>query len=86
MKKYPDMAIEIGAHTDARGSDEYNMKLSHKRANSVMDYLISQGISENRLKSEGFGESQPLNGCVKPKMCKEIDYSINRRCEFVITN
>jgi len=86
MKKYPDMAIEIGAHTDARGSDEYNMKLSHKRAKSVMDYLISQGISENRLKSEGFGESQPLNGCVRPKMCKEIDYSINRRCEFVITN
>lgn len=86
MKKYPDMAIEIGAHTDARGSDEYNLKLSHKRAKSVMDYLISQGISENRLKSEGFGESQPLNHCTQPKMCTRAQYSINRRCEFVITN
>ncbi|MHB1107569.1 MAG: OmpA family protein [Lutibacter sp.] len=86
MKKYPDMAIEIGAHTDARGSDEYNLKLSHKRAKSVMDYLISQGISENRLKSEGFGESQPLNHCTQPKMCTREQYSINRRCEFVITN
>lgn len=86
MKKYPDMTIEIGAHTDARGSFKYNIKLSHKRAKSVMDYLISQGISESRLKSEGFGESQPLNHCVKPKMCKEEAYSINRRCEFVLTN
>ena len=86
MKKYADMAIEIGAHTDARGSNEYNLILSHKRAKSVMEYLISQGISETRLKSEGFGETQPLNNCVKPKMCKEEAYSINRRCEFVIAN
>ncbi len=86
LKKYPDMTIEIGAHTDARGSYKYNMKLSHKRAKSVMDYLMSQGISDSRLKSEGFGESQPLNHCVKPKMCTKEQYSINRRCEFVITN
>jgi outer membrane protein OmpA-like peptidoglycan-associated protein len=86
MNKYPDMTIDIGAHTDARGSDEYNMILSHKRAKSVMEYLINQGISETRLKSEGFGETQPLNNCVKPKMCKEEAYSINRRCEFVISN
>lgn len=86
MKKYPDMTIEIGAHTDARGTNKYNMKLSKKRAKSVMDYLISQGIIENRLKSEGFGESQPLNHCIHPKMCTSKQYSINRRCEFVITN
>jgi len=85
MKKYPDMSIEIGAHTDARGSYKYNLELSKKRAISVMDYLISQGISENRLKSEGFGESQPLNHCTEPNMCTEKEYSINRRCEFVIT-
>jgi outer membrane protein OmpA-like peptidoglycan-associated protein len=86
MKKYPDMTIEIGAHTDARGSDEYNMILSHKRAKSVMEYLISQGISKDNLKSEGYGETQPLNNCVKPKMCSEEAYGINRRCEFVISN
>ncbi|HSQ46613.1 MAG TPA: OmpA family protein [Lutibacter sp.] len=86
MKKYPEMTIEIGAHTDARGTNKYNMKLSKKRAKSVMDYLISQGISDSRLKSEGFGESQPLNHCIHPKMCTRAQYSINRRCEFVITN
>lgn len=86
MKKYPDMAIEIGAHTDARGSDNYNINLSHKRAKSVLDYLTSQGILENKLKSVGYGESQPLNNCVQPNMCSEADYSINRRCEFVLTN
>ncbi|OGS74342.1 MAG: hypothetical protein A3F91_04665 [Flavobacteria bacterium RIFCSPLOWO2_12_FULL_35_11] len=86
MKKYPNMNIEIGAHADARGSDEYNMDLSHKRAKSVMEYLISQGISENRLKSVGYGETQPLNNCIKPRMCTSKQYSINRRCEFVLTN
>ena len=86
MKKYPEMSVEIGAHTDARGSDEYNMVLSRKRAKSVMEYLISQGISENKLKSMGYGETQPLNNCVEPNMCSETEYSINRRCEFVLTN
>lgn len=86
MKKHPDMQLKIGAHTDARGSDEYNLKLSHKRAKSVLEYLTSQGVLENRLKSEGFGESQPLNNCVEPNMCSEADYGINRRSEFVLTN
>lgn len=86
MTKYPKMNIEIGAHADARGSDDYNMDLSHKRAKSVMEYLISQGISESRLKSVGYGETQPLNHCVRPKMCTSEQYSINRRCEFVLSN
>ncbi|MFZ3274197.1 MAG: OmpA family protein [Lutibacter sp.] len=86
MKKHINMQLEIGAHTDARGSDAYNLKLSDKRAKSVLDYLTSQGVLENRLKSEGFGESQPLNNCVEPNMCSEDEYSINRRCEFVLMN
>lgn len=86
MKKHPDMAIEIGAHTDARGSDDYNIDLSHKRAKSVMNYLISQGISESRLKSVGYGETQPLNHCIKEGICKEEEYDMNRRCEFILTN
>ena len=86
MKKHPDMQLEIGAHTDARGSNEYNMVLSHKRAKSVMEYLINNEVSESRLKSEGYGETQPLNNCVEPNMCSEEEYSINRRCEFVLTN
>ncbi|SFS60248.1 OmpA family protein [Lutibacter maritimus] len=86
MKKYPDMVIEIGAHTDARGTEKYNLELSHKRAKSVREYLVSQGISNNNVKSVGYGETQPLNNCTKPGMCKSEAYDINRRCEFIILN
>ena len=86
MKKYPEMIIEIGAHTDARGKESYNLDLSHKRANSVREYLVSQGIPNNNVKSVGYGETQLLNHCTKPKMCKKEEYDINRRCEFVILN
>lgn len=86
MKKYPAMMIEIGAHTDCRGSDQYNLKLSHKRANAVKEYLVSNGILEKNITSVGYGESQPLNNCTKPGMCKKEAYDMNRRCEFVILN
>lgn len=86
MKKYPEMQIEVGAHTDSRGSDNYNLKLSHKRADSVKEYLVSQGVIENNVKSVGYGEMQPLNNCAEENNCTEADYDLNRRCEFVIHN
>ena len=86
MLKYPNMEIEIGAHTDCRGSEEYNLNLSHKRAKSVREYLISQGIPDDNVKSVGYGEMLPLNKCIKKGICKEKEYDINRRCEFVILN
>ena len=86
MNKYPEMIIEIGAHTDCRGSKKYNLSLSHKRAKSVREYLVSQGISTKNVKSVGYGEMQPLNKCVKEGTCKEEEYTINRRCEFVLLN
>ncbi|GGK47477.1 MULTISPECIES: OmpA family protein [Flavobacteriaceae] len=84
LKKYPDMIIEIGAHTDCRGTEQYNLDLSYKRAKSVREYLENQGIATNKVKSVGYGETQPLNNCIKDGICKEEEYSINRRCEFVI--
>ena len=86
LKKYPDMNIEIGAHTDARGPAEYNMTLSHKRANSVREYLVENGISDSRVQSKGYGESQPLNDCGEDGICTEKEHDTNRRCEFVILN
>ena len=86
LKKYPEMVIEIGAHTDCRGPEEYNLNLSHKRAKSVREYLVSQGIPNDNVKSVGYGEMQPLNKCVKEGICKEEEYDINRRCEFVLLN
>jgi OmpA-OmpF porin, OOP family len=60
LKKYPRLKIEVQGHSDSVGADAYNMKLSGQRANSVRDYLISQGVPETQLTSKGFGETQPL--------------------------
>lgn len=59
LKDNPHVAIEMSSHTDRIGSDEYNNKLSDRRAKSVVDYLISQGIAEDRLRHKGYGKSRP---------------------------
>jgi len=86
MNKYPDMEVEVSAHTDARGKDQYNLGLSKKRAASTLEYLVSKGIDRSRLKSIGYGEMQPLNKCDKEGICEDEEYDINRRCEFTIIN
>jgi outer membrane protein OmpA-like peptidoglycan-associated protein/tetratricopeptide (TPR) repeat protein len=86
MKKYPSMEVEVSAHTDARGPDQYNLDLSKRRAASTLEYLVSQGIDRDRLRSIGYGEMQPLNECVKEGICEDEEYDINRRCEFTVLN
>lgn len=82
LKKYPYMEVELGAHTDSRATDAYNMKLSHNRAASALEYLVSNGINRKRLKSKGYGERKQLVPC--GNNCSEDEHSINRRCEFII--
>jgi outer membrane protein OmpA-like peptidoglycan-associated protein len=82
LKKYPLMEIEIGAHTDSRASDMYNLLLSNRRAASTLEYLVKNGIARKRLRSKGYGERVPLVKC--GSNCTEQEYSINRRCEFII--
>ena len=60
MKEYPNTTFHIEGHTDSRGSDAYNMKLSKERAASVKDYLTTIGMDANRLTSEGYGEERPI--------------------------
>ena len=60
MKEYPNAKFLIEGHTDSRGSDAYNMKLSKERAASVHDYLVNIGMDDDRLRSEGFGEERPI--------------------------
>ena len=60
LKENPDLKVEIAGHTDSRGSDAYNQKLSENRAKAVYDYLTSHGISKSRLSYKGYGESQPI--------------------------
>jgi outer membrane protein OmpA-like peptidoglycan-associated protein len=82
LKKYPRMEIELGAHTDSRSSDSYNLILSENRARAAVNYIVSNGIAESRLRSKGYGESQPLVNC--GDNCTEDQFAINRRCEFII--
>ena len=82
LKKYPYMEIELGAHTDSRASDIFNIKLSHNRAAATLEYLVNNGINRKRLRSKGYGERKPLVNC--GSNCSEDEHSINRRCEFII--
>lgn len=81
LKEYPNVKVEIGGHTDSRGSDAYNLKLSQARANAVRDYLIKvHNISPDRLIAKGYGERRLV---VYPERSEE-DYQMNRRVEFTI--
>jgi outer membrane protein OmpA-like peptidoglycan-associated protein len=82
MTENPTIIVEIGSHTDARGSDRYNQRLSERRAKSVVEYLISKGIGKNRLTYVGYGETQPTNDCENEVKCDEEDHQRNRRTEF----
>ena len=84
MKKYPDMVIEIGTHTDIRGHQKYNANLSAKRANSVRNYFMQNDIEPDRITATGYGETQPLIKCATEEACSEEQHELNRRCEFVI--
>ena len=83
LKKYPYMEIEIGAHTDTRASDIYNLRLSNRRAASALEYLVQNGIDRKRLRSIGYGETKPLIICPKND-CTPEEHSTNRRCTFMI--
>lgn len=82
LQKYPRMEIQLGAHTDSRAGFEFNMDLSEKRARATLEYLVENGISRDRLRSKGYGETKPLVPC--GDNCTETEFSINRRCEFLI--
>jgi outer membrane protein OmpA-like peptidoglycan-associated protein len=60
LKAWGDVNIEVAGHTDSKGSDAYNMKLSQQRAEAVRNFLISRGVAADRLTAKGYGESQPV--------------------------
>lgn len=82
MRSNPTLKIELSSHTDSRGSDSYNMNLSHKRAESAVDYLVSRGIARDRMEAKGSGESQLLNNCTDGTRCSEEAHQENRRTEI----
>jgi len=87
LRKHPTMIIKIESHTDSRGGDRYNMKLSDRRAKSTRDYIISRGIDASRIESAiGYGETQLLNKCSNGVKCTEEEHQLNRRSYFYIVN
>lgn len=81
MKNNDKLVIFAKSHTDSRGSDDYNLSLSDRRAKSTVQYIISKGIPADRISGKGFGETEPKVVC---KPCTEEQYSQNRRSEFLI--
>ena len=81
MNLYPTMVIDAKSHTDSRGSDSYNLKLSDRRAKATAQYIVSKGISKERITGTGMGETQPKVACTE---CTEEEHAQNRRSEFLI--
>lgn len=85
MRNNPNMVIKIEAHTDSRGGDRYNMKLSDRRAKATRDYILSRGIDAARIESAiGYGETQLLNKCSNGVKCTKEEHQLNRRSYFYI--
>jgi len=74
LNQYPQTTIRVEGHTDTQGSEEYNQKLSERRAQAVATALIQQGVMQSRITTIGYGESQPISS----------DHAMNRRVKVVI--
>ena len=84
LKDNPKVNIELSSHTDCRGTEPYNQKLSEKRAKSTTRYLTSRGIKSKRIKYKGYGESKLVNKCADGVPCSPEEHQENRRTEFKV--
>lgn len=84
LKDNPEASVEVSAHTDSRGSLEYNLGLSRRRAKAVKDFIVSRGIEESRIKYTGYGENRLLNECGDGVPCSDEKHMENRRCELKV--
>ena len=85
LRDNPQVIVELGSHTDARGQDAYNQELSQKRAQSAVDYILEVGgIQSGRIQARGYGESKLVNTCGNGVQCSESKHQENRRTELKI--
>ncbi len=84
LKEYPTLKIHIESHTDSRGNDLYNSKLSENRAQATLNWFLKKGIDITRLTAKGYGESELINKCNNQTMCSEDEHQLNRRSMFII--
>lgn len=86
LKDNAGVSVELGSHTDARGSDAYNLSLSDRRAQSAVEYLVaSHGLDAEKITSKGYGETQLVNRCDDGLTCSDEEHQLNRRTEIKIT-
>ena len=86
LKDNPAIQVELGSHTDARGSDNYNQVLSGRRAESAVNYLVDRlGINKNNIVAKGYGEAELVNSCGNNIKCSDYDHQQNRRTELKVT-
>ena len=78
------LKVELGSHTDERGSVPYNIKLSQKRAESAVNYIISKGIDQSKIKAIGYGKSQLIYKSSPTHKCTPTEHRENRRTEIFI--
>ncbi|MFB6456180.1 OmpA family protein [Chitinophaga sp. Hz27] len=84
LKDNPTWEVELGAHTDSRANDAFNLALSQRRAAATVAYLVKNGINAKRLTAKGYGETKLLNKCANGVKCSEEEHMVNRRTEFTI--
>jgi outer membrane protein OmpA-like peptidoglycan-associated protein len=85
MADNPNIIIEMGSHTDSKGTDVYNIELSQARAQSCVDYLASKGVPTSRMVAKGYGESRPIAPNTLPNGRDNPDgRQLNRRTEFKV--
>ncbi len=80
----PNISIVLSSHTDAKGADDYNLKLSERRAKAAVEYITTNGIVATRVTGKGYGETQLLNKCGNNVKCTEEEHAKNRRLEFKV--
>ncbi len=84
MHDNPEIVVEISSHTDSRGSDVLNYKLSLNRSQAAINYIVSKGIRSTRLLAKGYGETKLVNNCSNDVICDDIEHQKNRRTEFQV--
>jgi len=85
LKTYPDLKIDVRSHTDSKANDAYNLDLSNRRAQSTIQYIITQGgITADRVTGKGYGETQLINACGNDSSCSDEEHQLNRRSEFIV--
>lgn len=84
LNEFPNMKIQVQSHTDVKASTSYNNRLSKRRAESTVAYLIANGIVKARVNGQGFGESKLANDCTTLEKCTDQQHEKNRRSEFIV--